>query len=271
MDEHNHLPGINQLSVLASTILLAYALTPFINISVADFTINLPFGIFSFTINFLTIVSILVAALAGFGADWLIKSHPHPQQRVPIQHCLLPALTAWVIGIPLNTLGYGVGWWILFALGAVLLVLVFVAEYIAVDFSDTRFGPAVGGLSALSLALFLILAITIRAAGLRLYLALPGLAILILLISLRTLYLRSSGRWNWVTALGISLVTVQIALGLQYLPVSALGYGLYLTAPVSAMISVAVSLEEGRPLRPALVEPAVIMVLLLLLAIIIGG
>ena len=271
MDEHNHLPEVNQLSVLASTILLAYALTPFINISVADFTIHLPFGVFSFTINFLTIVSILVAALAGFGADWLLHSHPHPQQQVPIQHCLLPALTAWVIGIPLSTQGYGIGWWVLFAMGAILLVLVFVAEYIAVDFSDTRFGPAVGGLSALSMALFLILAITIRASGLRLYLALPGLAILIFLISLRTLYLRSNGRWKWVGALGISMVIVQIALGLQYLPVSPLGYGLYLVAPAYALLSIAVSLEEGRPLRSVLLEPAVIMVLLLFLAFAFGG
>jgi len=271
MEEHNHLPEINQLSVLSSTILLAYALTPFINISVADFSINLPFGVFSFTINFLTIVSILVAALAGFGADWLVHSHPHPQQQVPIQHCLLPAMTAWVIGIPLNTLSYGTGWWILFAMGAALLVLVFVAEYIAVDFSDTRFGPAVGGLSALSMALFLILAITIRAVGTRLYLALPAIAILIFLISLRTLYLRSSGQWNWVAALGISMATVQIALCLQYLPVGPLGYGLYLVAPVYGLISLAITLEEGRPLRPALVEPAVIMVLLVLLAFLFGG
>jgi len=271
MDEHNHLPEINQLSVLLSTILLAYALTPFINLSVANFNVRLPFGVFTFTINFLTIVSILVAALAGFGINWLIHSHPHPQQKVRIQYSLLPAMTAWVIGIPLNTLSYGVGWWVLFALGGVLLALVFVAEYIAVDFSDTRFGPAVGGLLALSLALFLILSITIRAAGLRLYLALPGLAILIFMISLRTLYLRSSGRWNWVAALCISLVTVQIAVALQYLPVSPLGYGLYLVAPVYAMISLAVVVDERRPLRPALAEPVIIMVILLILAFLFGG
>lgn len=271
MTEHNHLPEINQLSVLASTILLAYALTPFINIPIAYFSLKLPFAVFSFTINFLTIVSILVATLAGFGADWLLHSHPYRQQQISLQHCLLPAMTAWVIGIPLSTLGYGLGWWALFAMGGVLLVLVFVAEYIVVDFSDTRFGPAAAGLSALSFALFLILAITIRAAGSRLYLALPGLAIPLLLISLRTLYLRSNGRWNVVWALGISMVIVQIALCLQYLPVSPLGYGLYLVAPAYALTNGAVSLEDGRPFRSVLLEQGVIMVLLFLMAFAFGG
>jgi hypothetical protein len=67
------------------------------------------------------------------------------------------------------------------------------------------------------------------------------------------------------------MVIVQIALGLQYLPVSPLGYGLYLVAPAYALLSIAVSLEEGRPLRSVLLEPAVIMVLLLFLAFAFGG
>lgn len=271
MDEHTHLPQTNQLSVLASTILLAYALTPFINIPAAELTLNLPFGVYTFSLNFSTIVSILVAALAGFGVDWLLRSHPHRELRITIQHSLLPALTAWVIGIPLGALGFGLAWWGLFAMGGVLLVLVFIAEYIVVDFSDVRFGPAAAGLSALSFALFLILAISVRSSGLRLYLALPGLALPIFLISLRSLYLRTNGQWHFIWAGGITVILVQIAIALQYLPVSPLGYGLYLVAPAYALTSAAVSFEEGRSLRSFWVEPAVVVVLLILLAFAYGG
>jgi hypothetical protein len=76
-----------------------------------------------------------------------------------------------------------------------LLILVFVAEYIVFDLSDARHVPAIVGLTAVSFALYLILIIAVRAAGLRLYLLLPALVIPIGLVSLRTLYLRLGGRW----------------------------------------------------------------------------
>lgn len=267
MEEHTHLPEANQLSVLASTILLAYALTPFVTIPAVDLSISLPIGFFSFSINFLTIVSIIVAALAGIGADWLLRAHPHLEKRSTIPHILLPTMTAWVIGIPLSTLGFGVSWWALYAFGGVLLVMVFIAEYITVDFSDIRFAPAAVGLTALSFALFLILSISLRAAGLRLYLALPTLAVPVFLVSLRTIYLRSNGRWHLAWALGITLVIIQIATGLQYLPVTPLGYGLFLVAPAYGLTSFAVSIEEGRPVRSAWLGPLVIMVILVALGL----
>ncbi len=265
MEEHTHLPEANQLSVLVSTILLAYALTPFVKIPALDFGISLPIGVFSFSINFLTIVSVLVAALAGVGSDWLLRSHPHLEKSSTIPHILLPTMTAWVIGIPLSTLGFGVSWWALYAIGGVLLVMVFIAEYITVDFSDIRFAPAAIGLTALSFALFLILAITLRAAGTRLYLALPGLAVPVFLVALRTIYLRSNGQWRLAWAVGITLVIAQLAVGLQYLPVTPIGYGLFLVAPAYGLTSFAVLLEEGRPIRSAWLGPSVIVVLLVAL------
>lgn len=271
MEQHTHLPETNRLSVLTSTILLAYALTPFVNIPVSDLRINLPIGVFSFSINFSTIVSILVATLAGFGTDWLLRGHPHFELKSSIPHSLLPAMTAWVIGIPLSTLGFGVSWWALFAIGGVLLVLVFIAEYITVDFTDIRFAPAAVGLTALSFGLFLILAITLRAAGLRLYLVLPALALPVFLISLRTIYLRSNGQWRLSWTVCITLVVTQIATGLQYLPVKPLGYGLFLIAPAYALTSLAVSMEEGHPFRSAWPGPLIIMVILVFLGFVFGG
>ena len=137
MDEHLHLPDTNQLSILSATIMLAYALTPFVRLPETNLVLRLPFAVFEFTLSFNTIVSVLTALLAAVGTDWLLRSHPHREGASLWQHVLLPALTAWTIGVPLSTLTIGPQWWAVFAMGGVLLVLVFIAEYIVVDFQDS--------------------------------------------------------------------------------------------------------------------------------------
>ncbi len=134
MDEHQHLPDTNQLSILAATIMLAYALTPFVRIPETNLVLRLPFAVFVYQLSFNTIVSVLTALLAAVGADWLLRSHPHREGANLWLHVLLPALTAWAIGVPLSSLAIGPQWWAVFAMGGVLLVLVFIAEYIVVDF-----------------------------------------------------------------------------------------------------------------------------------------
>jgi hypothetical protein len=271
MEERQQLPDANRLSVLASTILLAYAISPFISLPATELTLNLPGAVFSFGLNVGTLVSILVAALAGVGTDWLLRSHPIINGQSTFQHWLLPALTAWVIGVPLGTLGISPQWWAVFALGGVLLILVFVAEYIVVDLSDARHVPAIVGLTAVSFALYLILIIAVRAAGLRLYLLLPALIIPIALVSVRTLYLRLGGRWCIGWAIAIALFVGQLAAGLHYWPLPPLSYGLILLGPAYALTSMVGSIEEGRSWRTLWIEPVVMLVTMWVLAGILGG
>jgi hypothetical protein len=271
MEEHQHLPDANRLSVLASTILLAYALIPFVNIPGRDITINLPGIVLYFQVSFATVVSLLVAVLAAVGTDWLLQGHPHLGKRNTIQHWILPALTTWVIGVPLNTLHGSLEWWAVFAFGGILLVLVFVAEYVVVDLSDVRHAPATVGLTAVSFALFLTLAIAIRAGSFRLYLLLPALVIPMALVALRTLYLRLNGRWcvTWTT--GIAFVIGQVVIGLHYWPLSPLSFGLILLGPSYGLTSMAGSLEEGQPWRTTWIEPALMMAVMWILAMFFKG
>lgn len=271
MDEHQHLPDINQLSVLAATILLAYAMTPFVRLPETSLNLRLPFGIFTYQLNFSTLVSVLTALLAAVGADWLLRGHPHREGVSLWPQIILPALTAWAIGVPLSTLQVGIQWWAVFAMGGVLLVLVFLGEYIVVDFEDARHGPATIGLTALSFALYLILAITARAAALRLYLLLPVLGIPLALICLRTLYLRAGEGWNLPWTFAVVAVTAQVVIGLQYWPVSPLAYGLVLTGLAYALTNIASSFQEERTWPGMLVEPGVVLVLLWGLALFLGG
>lgn len=267
-EEHRHLPDVNRLSVLVAVVMLGYALTPYIKTPEQVFALRLPGAIFPIVINSATLISFPVALLAATGTIWLLQTHPHsPRQGSALGHGILPALTAWVIGVPLTNLQVGLSWWGVFALGGLLFVLVLISEYIVIDSNDVRHSLAAVGLSAITFALFLILTIAMRAAATRLYLLIPTLFAAVGLVTLRTLYLRLNGRWCWAWALGIAAAVCQFAIGLHYLPLSALQFGLFLLAPAYALISLAGSLEEGRQGIPLWMEPALMATILWIVAI----
>ncbi len=267
MATHQHLPDANRLSIISATILIAYASTPFINLPPRVISVQLPGFLFELQANFTTIISILVAILAAAGSDWLIQGHPHQEGKARLPHWLLPALTAWSIGIPLTTLEAGPQWWVVFALGGLLFVLVLVAEYIVVDLNDIRHAPASVGLTAVAFALYLVLAISVRAAGMRLYLLILALAPTVFLVATRALFLRS-GQWHAGWALGIALVVAQVATGLHYWPLKPLTFGLILVGLAYGLTSLAGNIEEGRPLSKIWQEPVVMIVLIWGLAVV---
>lgn len=255
MDERQNFPDINRLSVLVSTILFAYAVTPFVAFEKQLITLKFGGSVFTFSLSFTEIISLLVAVLAAVGTDWLLRGHPYLGSQKTWQHIILPGLTAWVIGVPLGSLGEGLEWWAVFAFGAILMILVIIAEYIVVDLSDERHPPAVIGLTAVSFALYLVVAIVIRSAQGRLFLQLPALVATIALVCLRSLYLKLGGRWCFGWSIGIALFIGQIAAGLHYLPLKPLTFGLVLLGPAYALTSLAATIEEGRSLRSGLFEP----------------
>jgi hypothetical protein len=248
---------MNHLSVLAATILLAYSLARFVDIPEQVLSLRLPGIYLVLRLNFQTVVSILVAALAASGMEWLLHDSTHSiaTGEPTYQHWMLPALTALVVGVPLATLANGRDWWVVFTMGGAFLMLVFLAEYIVADPADIRHPHATAVLTALSFALFLILTIAVRAAELRTYLMLPAVVPAVGLVSLRTLYLRSGGRWMLAWGAGIALVIGQLAAGLHYWPIGPLSFGLALLGPAYALTSFAGAYEEGSPVSTWLVEP----------------
>jgi hypothetical protein len=259
MEAHQHLPDANRLSILTATILLAYALTPFIRFPAHLISVQLPGVYLAFNLTFTSLVAVLVALLAAVGTDWLLQNHPNLGSKNTLSHGFLPAMTAWAIGVPISSLNIGVEWWIVFTLGGVLLFLVFLSEYIVVDFSDVRHALASMGLTATSFALFLILVIAVRGAGLRLYLVLPAVVIPTALVSLRALYLHLGGKWSINWSIAIALVIGQISMGLHYFPISPLSFGLILLGSAYALVSIAGSIEQKHSLRTLWIEPAVIV------------
>lgn len=246
MESHQNLPDASRLSVVSATILLAYAVTPFIHLPSRVFSIQLPGFFFQLQLPLTSVVSFIAAVLATAGADWLIQTHPRIGIHSRFPHWILPALTAWVIGVPLAKLEVGPQWWVVFTLGGILFLVVLLSEYIVVDPLDVRSGPATIALTSVSFALFLVLATSVNASGLRLYGILAALVPAIFLVSLRTLFLRSAGQWHWGWALGIAMVIGEVAAGLNYWPLSALRYGLLVLALSYALTSAAHHMVEGQ-------------------------
>jgi len=256
----SHLPQVDRLSFLAATILLAYAVARSIALPAREVAVQLPGIYLSVMVNVRTVVAFLVAGLTATGADMLFRDHPSYKRKNALEHWLLPALTAWVIGVPLYNLPLGPQWLASFAVGGALLMLVLVAEYITIDPDDARHAVAAAGLNAVSFALYLLLAITLRSAGLRLFLILPALTLSAGLVSLRTLHLRLRGRWQFLPALVLTLIYAQLTAALHYWPLSPITYGLILLGPTYALTSLIGTLAEGQSWRRAILEPALVLI-----------
>jgi hypothetical protein len=267
MTERRYLPDPGRVSVLTAVILLAFALTRLIN--TPDYEIPLPLaGIdLTFSVNLGTMIILLAAGLTAAGMDWLLRTHPSLQTGEAREHWLLPTLTVLVTGIALYSLPPTSVWWLGFGLGAAILVVVFLAEYVAVDHTDTRYPLATAILTSLAFVIFLILAVALKASDARLVVVAPALFLASGLTSLRTLHLRLSERWESAWAVGIAVITTQIGAALHYWPLTPVRYGLALLGPLYGLTLLAVSLAEGSPFRRAVGEPLVMLALFWGLAI----
>lgn len=267
---HTRLPNAERLSLLSATILLAYAVGRFIQLPIIDLSTQLPGFYLAFQVKVQTLVAIIVAGLTATGADWLLRDHPALRRGSMYEHWLIPGLTAWAIGLPLFQMPLSVLWWIGFTVGGIVLLLVLIAEYIVVDPEDARRPLAAAGLTAVSFALYLVLAAALRFSGLRLFQILPAIALAGGLVSLRTLRLRIPDRWCWVEAGIVALLTLQLAAALHYWPITPIAYGLAILGPGYALANFLANLAAGEDPRQAALEPALLLGLIWVTAIWMG-
>lgn len=261
--KHNHTPNLDRLSVLVATILLAYALARFIDLPSRVFSLQLPGLYLEFVINIRTIVAFIVAGLTATGSDWLLKQHPLAENHPTFEHWLLPSLASLVIGIPLFELQPSALWWWGFAISGIFLIFVITAEYITIDPKDIRQPLAAAGLTALSFALVLSLAISLRTVGFRLIFTLPALTFGVFLVSLRTIHLRLHGLWAYRQSIIIALICAQIVAAFHYIPVSPVSFGLLFLGPAYSLTSLVANLAEQKKLTQAIIEPSIVLMIVL--------
>lgn len=274
--EYNHrvqsernLPDGERLSIVMAVILLAYAVSRFVQTPGRTLALELAGVYLPLQLNINAAIAVIVAGLTAAGTDWLLLES-RPSGRSRYRHWLLPAMTAWVFSLLLASLPFNAEWWLALAFCAGVVLAVIVAEYASSSNGNTYNAFATQALSLLTFGLFLVLAIIVRAVGLRLYLALPAVGLGLLMAGSRLQLLRAGRRWQPFQVVGLAFVGVQIAAALHYLPISALGYGLALLGLLFALHRYTMAINEQdlsiQPIREATLAVALFWIL----AIIIG-
>ena len=115
MQRIDDFPKTDHISIITASILVSYALLPFAQVSPRQVVFTI-FGIFiSINVSFYTLISLITAALAAAGADWMLREHPMIEGKSTLPHLILPALTAGAIGFPLGFLSVSPEWWMILA------------------------------------------------------------------------------------------------------------------------------------------------------------
>jgi|YNPNPStandDraft_1061719.scaffolds.fasta_scaffold11065_3 hypothetical protein len=257
----NHWPEKERLSILTAVVLLAYALTRLLNLPVHQVALSFLGIRLAFELRFGAILSFLAAGLVAAGMNWMLQSHPawgKNRAVEALEHLFLPALTALITGLALGTLARPWLWWLGFGVGALLMVLVLLAEYIVTDKNDARYPVASVLLTALTFVFYFILNVALRAANARLFLLVPALFLGSGLTALRVFHLRL-GVWSWAQAFVVALICVQIGAAFHYWPLTPVQFGLALLSPAYALTDFVAALTEGESLRRALVAPMILL------------
>ncbi len=257
VDHNPSRPDPDRIGVLTAAVLLAFAVTRLLPDSAIDLRLTLGPFFLIYPLNLTSLITLLAGGLTAAGMDWLLRAHPSLNGQPSVEHWLLPTLSIFVVGLPLGFLQDGNTWWIAFGIAAVLLVVVFISEYVAVDPASASYPSATAILTSLSFAIYLILLVAVRLAGMRLVVLAPAIFIVSGLLALRVLRLRLHGQWKFVWALGIALISIQLAAGLHYWPLSPIQFALALLGPMYALISLAGNLGESAPIRRAAIEPII--------------
>lgn len=259
MKTHFQLPQSNKLSIVSASILISYALLPFIQVPAREISFTLAGVLIPLRINFYNLMSVIAGAIAASGADWMLRDHPLIGSRSTFPNLILPAVTAGALGFPLGLLEISAEWWIIMGMGSLLIIMIMVAEYISLDKEDSRYPLALMVLSAVSYGIFLLLSIVLRASNSRLYLMMLILPSFFTFLCLRMLHFRLGGRWRFEWTAVITLIIAQCVIAFYYWPLTPVRYGLGLLGPAYALIGIAVSLEENPDFRSIFYEPLVML------------
>lgn len=267
MDANQSFPNRERLSIVIATILLAYALTQVVSTPSQIIPLSLGGVYLPITINFANIVALAVALMTASGTDWVLRDHPDLKEASTLPNLLLPSTTSWVLYVSLNNLGDSPLRWVIFVTGGLFLLAVILAEWIVLS-EDAMQRPLAGVLlTALAYALFLALLISMTSSKQRLFIALPGIGLASLALSIRVIQLQVHRQWAFLLAFASMLVTMQITAALHYLPLPPLSASLILLGTLYSTTNFTVNIEQGNPLRRSLIEAGIPLLLLLSIAL----
>lgn len=247
------------MSTLAALILLIFGLARIIELPSLQFEIGLFNILIPLTINTRSVMLLLAALLSVLGADWLVQSHPQaPSGRRAIEGWILPGLTALGIGSLLTRLSQGQAVWLGLLLTTLLLLAVFLAEYVSVDPNDPRRALASAGLELLAYVLIFGTAFSFRVIDLRLVFLIPAALLASGAVAWRLFRLHSPDQRSLAHAAVAGWGFSQLAIGLHYWPMMPVRGSLFLLLFFYLEVNLLGSLLEGARSRRRMLELATV-------------
>jgi len=265
--EKFNLPNQERLSVVIATVMLAFAISQFIDIPVGSSQFSIVGIVIPLNINLSTVITVAIAGMTASGTDWILRDHPTLSGRSTVPHLFLPSITAWVQSVTLNNMADTPFKWISFTVGGIFLLVVILAEYIVIYPEDYRKPIATALLTALIYALMLVLTVSLDSSNQRLIISLPAVALGAGMLSMRVFQLQLDQNWPILPSLSCLLINSQIAATFHYLPVSSLSYGLVLLGALYFPINFTINLNQGTNPKRAIVEGGIPLLIIWLVAL----
>ena len=262
MNPSRSFPSRDRLSVLTAVIVLAYALTRFLDLPTRAIGGTVFGSALGFELNGKFLMLLLVAALISAGSDTLIRSHPlfaGGAAGNTVIYWILPGATALVLGAALNRAPDGPVWWLGLGVTAVALIVVLIAEYTVVDPQAPLREAAVLALTALAYTLALVLFVLLRSLSARAAISatIGGLVAAALAWRLFTLPGAPAGRASLYAAMA-GLITAEAIWALNYWRVPSSSAALLVMIPFYISVGLAQQHLAGRLTRRVWIEFAVV-------------
>jgi hypothetical protein len=247
MDDYKLKIDIRHLNVLAATILIVNGISRLVNIPSRGFRLTIMNIQWAVTINGRLLFMALLALVIIMGSEYTYRSHPCIRESLlqrksssTVYHWILPGLAALGGSAAMDLFPSGPRWLFGLALISGLLVLSVLGEYIVIDRQNHQYDLAAFGLKILGLVLLAIVFNAVHASSSRLAFALPAIGLSSSVIAVRLMDLEDPQRQHKpFFALGIGLITSELALILFFLPIISITFGLLLTLAVHTLVGLA--------------------------------
>lgn len=272
MEKLSFIPKIAKLSLITSMIALSLVFTRVFQQQEKLFEIAL--GTYSLVLSIKGgfFINLISAILSAVGISYLLRDHSRSAINKMkffqlAQHWITPVMTTFVVSFALTNMENNIGWWIIFGVGILLIVLVLIAEYSVADSDSAIFSMASILLISLLFGLYILLIVSIRTSNLRLTLILPLLFFSSGFVSLKIFFLNNGKKW----LPGYAIITMLIVGGFSsvfhYLILKPIIYAIIQFGLIYVVINILSGIQEGRKKLKLFLESFIMIILLIILSI----
>jgi len=261
---------LNRFSILLAFLALGFSIIYLIPVELTPE--KFPILLFTFRINFFSLIPLILALLTAVGAVWVFVTHSRWKRETAnivklFPHITLPFIASLILGIVLSQSARSLIWWIVFFLGYLILFLLLRAEYVLLDQKDVGLIQFNLIVISFSYGMFLIFTTALKNSNMRMFLQMLLIFAAAFFVTFRKLTIWQREDYKMLQTFIISLLISELSVGLHYLFINPLQYGLILTGVLYSLTSW-INLYEKNKKWHLYKEPLIMLVVTALMVMI---